>query len=1036
MTQLIGTCLMFALWQSTLILAAALFVGRYFRKTPWQSHDLHLFGIIAAVLAPMFSTVIAVQNAGWFANGRWSDVFLPLANWSSVFGVLLLIGMILFAALLIWGIVASRKLMFRAKPFPDRESQEALLRSAETLQNVSLPILFTSQNVKSPTVWCWGLHPAVVLPEALAESIPAEERDAIFLHELAHITRRDHLTALLTRICGIFLFWNPLYWLALRQTDLLADEACDLLVLSRGNVSPETYTETLLRLAAGECYKPAFQFLSRKEKIMKRITTILDFGDLPTKPSVKPSRLWQCSALVVALLLCVTLAFCQEKREVVTDQDGKFTLPNQHNNAPLEGTVTMDGKPLAGATVTFAPNAGVINQSETSVEGIITMDGLPLADATVMFSPADESKEFCAGIADVNGKYSLRSQSGKMNDIQPGEYSVFIGKKVFEDGKVQSVVDAKYADPKTTRLAVTVKEGKNTFDFGLVSGNGAQQNSGRVARELLPAQKNMEEVPTSLKGFFSKELLESKELKWYPVNKKIADFSADAIDLSTPEAAYATQKNLIVSLQDNKRELLDKTKFWPSLLPTVRSNAGLTEEDAKRYREDSFVFEVFVVNDKQAFVFGFEESTRMYGGYYFIKQDGQWLSGANAIATRDAREIAKRVEGVLNYSILIIKVEPTIRPVGAEIANTDEVTEFRVTFSRDMNTSNYSWDVIGEGKYPETTGEARWIDKRTCVLPVKLQPGTNYALGLTAHSIDGGMDTKAHFIFKTKPANGAEEVTTSLKDFFSKELLESKELKWYPVNKKIADYPADDIDLSTPEKSYATQKNLIVSKRDDKFEQISNMTVGRPKISERERRGMEGFTEEWGKTYREEFVVFEVFVLNDKHAFVFGLRKFDRLYDGNFFLKQGDQWLNTGNEQEMDAKEIAKNVGKIFGARAEALQKVEEKLGNKLDTPQVVKTEPANGADDVDPDAVTELRVTFDRDMNTSSYAWCGPPILFPEPRGEAKWIDKRTCIAPVKLEPGRQYMFMINSAEDRDFKSTEGVPVVPVVYTFKTKTK
>ena len=754
MTQLIGTCLMFALWQSTLILAAALLVGRCFRKTPWQSHDLHLFGIVAAVLAPMFSTAIAVQNAGWFANGRWSDVFLPLANWSNVFGVLLLVGMILFVALLIWGIVASRKLMFRAKPFPDRESQEALLRSAETLQNVSLPILFTSQNVKSPTVWCWGLHPAVVLPEALAESIPAEERDAIFLHELAHITRRDHLTALLTRICGIFLFWNPLYWLALRQADLLADEACDLLVLSRGNVSPETYTETLLRLAAGECYKPAFQFLSRKEKIMKRIITILDFGDLPTKPSVNPSRLWQCSALVVALLLCVTLAFCQGRK-----------------------------------------------------------------DSPIMF-----------------------------------------------DG------------------------------FAI-----------------------------------------------YDVNKSVAEFEDN--DLSSPEAAYATFNKILAS---KDKDIIAKLKEYDA------KRTMLTEREINT-----------IVN-----------------------------------VPDDLCEQLKTAE-ILKVSIFHDKKAIVIAKHGA--GNTQKPYHVRK-----LEKVNDQWFNAGDDR-AETPDEALMKFSSSMTFEARIE---------------------AQQRIKT-----SEEVTTSLKAFFSKELLESKSLKWYPVKKRIVDFPADDFDLSTPEKSYATQKNLIVSLKDNKWELFSKMQLGHPPIQEHERRGESGLTEEWAQTYREEFVIFEAFVLNDKYAFVFGLREFDQLYDGNYFMKQNDQWLNMGNDQAMDAREIAERVEKTFGRRAKVLQELEEKLGSMPDTPQVIKMEPANGADDVDPDTVTELRVTFDRDMDTSSYAWCGLPGLFPERRGkEAKWIDKRTCIAPVKLEPGRQYEFMINSAENRDFKSAEGIPVVPVTFTFSTK--
>ena len=160
------------------------------------------------------------------------------------------------------------------------------------------------------------------------------------------------------------------------------------------------------------------------------------------------------------------------------------------------------------------------------------------------------------------------------------------------------------------------------------------------------------------------------------------------------------------------------------------------------------------------------------------------------------------------------------------------------------------------------------------------------------------------FCQSREPATVSPEATgTSLQPF-----LKIEGLKSYRVDKRIADFPADKIDLRTPEASYATQKNLIVSSRKDKLEQLSNITVGRPTIPERERRGMEEISEEWAQTYRDEFTVFEVYVLNDKYAFVFGLRRFDMLYDGNFFEKHGDEWLNKGNDQSMNAEDIAKRV--------------------------------------------------------------------------------------------------------------------------------
>ena len=158
-----------------------------------------------------------------------------------------------------------------------------------------------------------------------------------------------------------------------------------------------------------------------------------------------------------------------------------------------------------------------------------------------------------------------------------------------------------------------------------------------------------------------------------------------------------------------------------------------------------------------------------------------------------------------------------------------------------------------------------------------------------------------------KQAGTPETPATSLKPF-----LNIKGAQVHRVDKRVADFPADTIDLSTPEAAYASQKNLMVSSRKDKLEQLMNMQVGRPPVSalpERERKGLtEKIPDEMAKTYREQFDVFEVCMLDDTHAFVFGLRRSDMLYDGNYFEKQGDQWLNAGNVQAMNVEDIAKRL--------------------------------------------------------------------------------------------------------------------------------
>lgn len=71
--------------------------------------------------------------------------------------------------------------------------------------------------------------------------------------------------------------------------------------------------------------------------------------------------------------------------------------------------------------------------------------------------------------------------------------------------------------------------------------------------------------------------------------------------------------------------------------------------------------------------------------------------------------------------------------------------------------------------------------------------------------------------------------------------------------------------------------------------------------------------------------------------------------------------------------------------------------------PVVVKTFPEAGADEVDP-KLTEIKVTFSKNMQDDSWSWSThSKESFPKTDGKPKYLaDKRTCVLPVKLEPGK----------------------------------
>ncbi len=103
--------------------------------------------------------------------------------------------------------------------------------------------------------------------------------------------------------------------------------------------------------------------------------------------------------------------------------------------------------------------------------------------------------------------------------------------------------------------------------------------------------------------------------------------------------------------------------------------------------------------------------------------------------------------------------------------------------------------------------------------------------------------------------------------------------------------------------------------------------------------------------------------------------------------------------------------------------------------PVVVKAIPQAGSDDVDP-SITEIKVTYSKDMTDGTWSWSTwVKETFPETTGNLDHLDdKRTCVLPVKLKPGKTYAIWLNSNNFGNFKDSDGHSAVPYLLIFKTK--
>ncbi len=106
--------------------------------------------------------------------------------------------------------------------------------------------------------------------------------------------------------------------------------------------------------------------------------------------------------------------------------------------------------------------------------------------------------------------------------------------------------------------------------------------------------------------------------------------------------------------------------------------------------------------------------------------------------------------------------------------------------------------------------------------------------------------------------------------------------------------------------------------------------------------------------------------------------------------------------------------------------------------PVVVETFPRAGDTQVDP-AVTEIRVTFSKNMMTDEmWSWViHTKESFPEIAGDVRYLaDGRTNVLPVRLYPGRKYAIWFNSPDytHNAFRDSDNKPAVPYLLVFETR--
>lgn len=117
-------------------------------------------------------------------------------------------------------------------------------------------------------------RPVLLAPRDLAARLPVAERDAVLLHELAHVCRRDFLWNLLQRFVLVLVWFQPAAWLLHGQLARERELCCDALAVRHG-ASPLVLGRALVRLAENHARRDLSMGIAGRGELTIRVHRLL-----------------------------------------------------------------------------------------------------------------------------------------------------------------------------------------------------------------------------------------------------------------------------------------------------------------------------------------------------------------------------------------------------------------------------------------------------------------------------------------------------------------------------------------------------------------------------------------------------------------------------------------------------------------------------------------------------------------------------------------------------------------------------------------
>ncbi len=397
----VGWTLLHSLWEGapiSAILAAVLLTTRsarlrYIAACVAMFAIVIVFGITLFRLMPDLARPVArfrpvipfipVANAAPPANASWSwlSMLTAVAPWLAPFWI---VGVLLLSLERLMSFFAVRKLRTRGVCFASDERHAELARLAAQLR-ISRPVhLLESCFAEIPMV-LGHVRPVIFMPLGLLANLPAEQVEAILLHELAHIRRADYLVNVFQRLVESLLFYHPAVWWISKVMRTERENCCDDIVVAVTR-HPNEYAEALGALERNRLPGHQAAVAATGGALVKRIHRLL-------YPEA-PAGIWALIAAAIILMATVAVTMGAMQPE-------SGARLHRESIAPVHEKIDLAAPQL----VPFVPgpfNWHLVTNSRKAYQTIADLEGL-----NVEFDPSFVTRPVTVDLSHVTVEQAL-----------------------------------------------------------------------------------------------------------------------------------------------------------------------------------------------------------------------------------------------------------------------------------------------------------------------------------------------------------------------------------------------------------------------------------------------------------------------------------------------------------------------------------------------------------------------------------------------------------------------------------------------------